>query len=99
MLFKVPSTGGFKNNILFDGFKNQKKIRETSKVEKTRVYAQKPRLKMPFKNSISGLDDSNNTGDVFIFRGKTQRDKITVAVEKYLQERSKLFRANFYDKT
>ncbi len=31
------------------------KIRQELKSEKTRVYAQKPRLKMPFKNSISGF--------------------------------------------
>jgi hypothetical protein len=66
----VHSTGYWhilKKPILFSGFKNlYKKVRETRKLdegmktrqklefEKTRVYAQKPRLKMPFKNSVSG---------------------------------------------
>ncbi len=36
----------------FVGQKNERRILES---EKTRVYAQKPRLKMQFKNSISGL--------------------------------------------
>jgi hypothetical protein len=31
------------------------KTRQKLKSEKTRVYAQKPRPKMPFKNSISGF--------------------------------------------
>jgi hypothetical protein len=49
--------------ILYYGFKTPyqnkkiKKIRETRKLEpeKTQVYAQKPRLKLSFKNSTSGL--------------------------------------------
>ncbi len=59
-----------KKIILSFGFKNpHKKIRVTRKrkklgektrqkleSEKTRVYAQKPRLKMPFKNFISGSE-------------------------------------------
>jgi hypothetical protein len=61
----------FKKTILFSGFKNPyKKIHETRKlesiheqhfiernnrVEVSRFYAQKPRLKMQFKNSISGF--------------------------------------------
>jgi hypothetical protein len=44
------------NSILWNGkmrVENQTKAKLES--EKTRVYARKPRLKLPFKNSISGL--------------------------------------------
>ena len=70
-----------KKIILSFGFKNpHKKIRVTRKrkklgektrqkleSEKTRVYAQKPRLKMPFKNFISGKKTERTPHSFFLW--------------------------------
>ncbi len=68
--------------------------RQKLESEKDRVYAQKPLLDMSFKNSISGLDDSNNTGDVvFLFRWPNPAIQDEGKPVKYnLQEGMKLFR-------
>jgi hypothetical protein len=56
-----------KKTVVYSGFKNpDRKIRETRKLdknssrEKTRVYAQKHRLKIPFKNFISGHESDGD---------------------------------------
>jgi hypothetical protein len=49
---KQENSSLFVNSILYKG---KMRVENQTKSEKTRVYAQKPRLKMPFKKSISVL--------------------------------------------
>jgi hypothetical protein len=61
MLFTVPSTGGFKENHTLLWFsKLLQKNPRNKKTQKDSSLCQKSRLKMPFKNSISGKERGSN---------------------------------------